>query len=84
MIFILQIEEYLVEWDRLDEEDEIDSDLEEQKGLDDERISKFKIVIVTSQTSFECCPVCLGMPKKGILNTLSKISRLIKLTSSFF
>jgi len=61
-----KIEEYLVEWDRLEEEDEVDSDLEEeQKGLDDERISKFKIVIVTSQTSFECCPVCLGMPKKN-------------------
>lgn len=60
-----KIEEYLVEWDRLEEEDEVDLDIEEdQKGLNDERIRKFEVVIVTSLTSFECCPVCLGIPKK--------------------
>lgn len=75
MIF-LQIEEYLVEWDRLEEEDEVDLDIEEdQKGLNDERIRKFEVVIVTSLTSFECCPVCLGIPKKGFLKTVSIINR---------
>ena len=67
--FSIQIENYLMEWDRLEEEEdsEVDSDFEEdQKGLDDERISKFEIVFVKSQTNFECCPVCLGMPKEGL------------------